>query len=224
LPQEQDQNDPASPTGSGGSGGPADPAAPTDSTRPASARLPDGPAQPSNPARPAGPAQPDGPGRLTDLATLDQDPVENARRLAATFGSDTGSLTSRMGIKIVEASAQRSVATMPVAGNTQPYGLLHGGASCVLAETVGSLAAALHAGPGKITVGIEINATHHRSASSGLVTAVATMVHGGSTLATHDIVITDEQGRRVCTARLSCLLRDAVPGRQPDSPAPPGDV
>jgi 1,4-dihydroxy-2-naphthoyl-CoA hydrolase len=200
LRQEQDQNDPA---GQAGPGGPA----PGDGTAPG-----DG-------ARPG-----DGAGRLADLATLGQDPVENARRLAASFGSDTESLTSRMGIKIIEASAQRSVATMPVAGNTQPYGLLHGGASCVLAETVGSLAAALHAGPGKITVGIEINATHHRSASSGLVTAVATMVHGGSTLATHDIVITDEQGRRVCTARLSCLLRDAVPGRQRDSPAPPGDV
>jgi 1,4-dihydroxy-2-naphthoyl-CoA hydrolase len=200
LRQEQDQNDPAGQAGPGGLA-PGDGTAPGDGARPG-----------------------DGAGRLADLATLGQDPVENARRLAASFGSDTESLTSRMGIKIIEASAQRSVATMPVAGNTQPYGLLHGGASCVLAETVGSLAAALHAGPGKITVGIEINATHHRSASSGLVTAVATMVHGGSTLATHDIVITDEQGRRVCTARLSCLLRDAVPGRQRDSPAPPGDV
>ena len=154
-------------------------------------------------------------------AALGPDPVENARQIAAAFTADPGSLTSRMGIKIIEASAQRSVATMPVAGNTQPYGLLHGGASCVLAESLGSLAAALHAGPGKITVGIEINATHHRSASSGLVTAVATMAHGGSTLVTHDIVITDDQGRRICTARLSCLLRDAIPGR---GPGPARDV
>src|ERR1700723_710501 len=147
------------------------------------------------------------------------------RQIVAGYNlASEGTLPGRMGIKIVEASPERIVGTMPVAGNTQPYGLLHGGASCVLAETVGSLAAALHAGPGRMTVGIEINATHHRSASSGLVTAVATMVHGGSTLATYDIVITDERGRRVCTARLSCLLRNAVPGRQPDSPAPPGDV
>jgi 1,4-dihydroxy-2-naphthoyl-CoA hydrolase len=125
-------------------------------------------------------------------------------------GADT--LVGRMGIKIVEASARRVVATMPVAGNTQPYGLLHGGASCVLAETIGSLASALHAGPDRITVGIEINATHHRAASAGLVTGVATMLHGGSTLSTYDIAITDERGRRVCTARLSCLLLDAVPG------------
>src|SRR5579863_7221596 len=103
-------------------------------------------------------------------------------------------LADRMGIAIVEASAERVVGTMPVAGNTQPYGLLHGGASCVLAETLGSLASALHAGPGRFTVGIEINATHHRAAAAGLVTGVATLAHGGRTLTTHDIVITDEQG------------------------------
>jgi 1,4-dihydroxy-2-naphthoyl-CoA hydrolase len=125
-------------------------------------------------------------------------------------GSET--LAGRMGIKIVEASAQRVVGTMPVEGNTQPYGILHGGASCVLAESLGSLGSALQAGPGRFTVGIEINATHHRPARSGLVTGVATLVHGGRTMSTFDIVITDEAGKRVCTARLSCLHRDAVPG------------
>jgi 1,4-dihydroxy-2-naphthoyl-CoA hydrolase len=139
--------------------------------------------------------------------------AEHERQLLDAFNQGSAdTLVGRMGIKIVEASARRAVATMPVAGNTQPYGLLHGGASCVLAETLGSLASALHAGPGRITVGIEINATHHRATSEGIVTAVATMVHGGSTLTTYDIVITDERGRRVCTARLSCLLRDALPG------------
>jgi len=121
-------------------------------------------------------------------------------------------LPYRMGIRITEASAQRVVGTMPVNGNTQPYGLLHGGASCVLAETLGSTGAALHAGRDRVAVGIEINATHHRGASAGQVTGVATQVHAGQTLATYDIAITDERGRRVCTARLSCLLRDAVPG------------
>jgi uncharacterized protein (TIGR00369 family) len=125
-------------------------------------------------------------------------------------GSET--LPGRMGIKIVEASPQRVVGTMPVEGNTQPYGILHGGASCVLAETLGSLGSALQAGPGRYTVGIEINATHHRAARSGLVTGVATLVHGGRTMSTFDIVITGEDGKRVCTARLSCLHRDAVPG------------
>jgi uncharacterized protein (TIGR00369 family) len=123
-------------------------------------------------------------------------------------------LAARMGIKMTEASAERVVGTMPVSGNTQPYGLLHGGASCVLAETLGSTAAALHAGPGKFVVGIEINATHHRGAAAGFVTGVATRLHAGKTLATYDVVITDEQGRRVCTSRLSCLIRAAVPRAQ----------
>jgi 1,4-dihydroxy-2-naphthoyl-CoA hydrolase len=126
-------------------------------------------------------------------------------------------LAGRMGIKILEASPERVVGTMPVEGNTQPYGILHGGASCVLAESLGSLGSALQAGPDRFTVGIEINATHHRPATSGLVTGVATLAHGGRTMCTFDIVITDEQGRKTCTARLTCLHRDAVPsgGRVP---------
>jgi 1,4-dihydroxy-2-naphthoyl-CoA hydrolase len=158
---------------------------------------------------------------------------DSAGRIKAAFdqaGQDA--LVGRMGIKIIEASPRRVVGTMPVAGNTQPYGLLHGGASCVLAETLGSLGSALHAGPDRVTVGIEISATHHRSAAQGEVTGVATLLHGGQTLTTYEIVITDELGRRVCTSRLSCLLRDAVPGRPPGpaaghpaspGPAGPGD-
>jgi 1,4-dihydroxy-2-naphthoyl-CoA hydrolase len=139
--------------------------------------------------------------------------------LAAFHQAGQDALVSRMGIKILEASASRVVGTMPVAGNTQPYGLLHGGASCVLAETLGSLGSALHAGQNRITVGIEISATHHRGAAEGEVTGVATLLHGGRTLTTYEIIITDELGRRICTARLSCLLRDAVPGRAQAAPA-----
>jgi uncharacterized protein (TIGR00369 family) len=130
-------------------------------------------------------------------------------------------LPGRMGIKILEASSQRVVGTMPVAGNTQPYGLLHGGASCVFAESLGSLGSALHGGPGRVTVGIEISATHHRGATAGMVTGVATLLHGGRTLTTYEIVITDEQGRRVCTSRLTCLLRDAIPGDGKPQPGRP---
>ena len=138
---------------------------------------------------------------------------EREQQIRATFNSqDNTTLAGRMGIKILEASAERVVGTMPVEGNTQPYGILHGGASCVLAESLGSLGSALHAGPGRFTVGIEINATHHRAARSGLVTGVATRLHGGRTMSTFDIVITDEDGKRICTARLSCLHRDGVPG------------
>jgi uncharacterized protein (TIGR00369 family) len=123
------------------------------------------------------------------------------------FGADT--LAARMGITLQEASAQRVVGTMPVDGNTQPYGLLHGGASCVLAETLGSIGAAMHAAAavGGIAVGVDISATHHRGVRAGTVTGVATPLHLGGTIATYEIVITDEAGRRVCTARLTCALR-----------------
>ncbi|WP_258054528.1 PaaI family thioesterase [Streptomyces sp. Ru71] len=124
-----------------------------------------------------------------------------------------GDLASRMGIELTEVSAERVVATMPVQGNTQPYGLLHGGASAALAETLGSIGAALHAGPTHIAVGVDLNCTHHRGADSGTVTGEATPVHRGRTTATYEIVVSDERARRICTARLTCLLRPA-PGQQ----------
>ncbi|MFE6842662.1 PaaI family thioesterase [Streptomyces sp. NPDC057686] len=129
--------------------------------------------------------------------------------LPALFSA--GHLGERMDIRILEASAERVVATMPVEGNTQPYGLLHGGASAVLAETLGSVGAMMHGGITKIAVGVDLNCTHHRGVRSGLVTGVATPVHRGRTTATYEVVISDEQDRRVCTARLTCLLRDADP-------------
>ncbi|MHB8341823.1 MAG: PaaI family thioesterase [Mycobacteriales bacterium] len=119
---------------------------------------------------------------------------------------DHEGLAERLGIQIVQMSAERAVGTMPVAGNTQPFGLLHGGASAALAETLGSLASAIHAAPDRLPVGVELSATHHRSARSGVVTGVATALHLGRTLTTYDIAITDEQDRRVCTARLTCAL------------------
>jgi uncharacterized protein (TIGR00369 family) len=129
--------------------------------------------------------------------------------LQALFSA--GHLGTRMGVQIVEASAERVVGTMPVEGNTQPYGLLHGGASAVLAETLGSVGSMLHGGTSKIAVGVDLNCTHHRGARSGLVTGVATPLHRGRSTATYEIVVSDEQGRRVCTARLTCLLRDVGP-------------
>ncbi len=132
--------------------------------------------------------------------------------LAAMRAMNPSSLMDRMGIEVVEASAQRLVATMPVEGNTQPYGLLHGGASVVLAETLGSIGSSLHAGRDKAVVGLDINATHHRAARSGLVTGTATALSLGRTLACYEVVVTDEEGRRVCTSRITCLIRDAAPG------------
>ncbi|ACZ30538.1 thioesterase superfamily protein [Xylanimonas cellulosilytica DSM 15894] len=117
-----------------------------------------------------------------------------------------GTLIDRMGIEILHASAERTTGTMPVAGNTQPYGLLHGGASAVLAETLGSVAAMHHAGPDRAAVGIELNVTHHRSARDGLVHGEAVAISLGRTLASYAITITDDDGRRICTGRLTCLV------------------
>lgn len=130
--------------------------------------------------------------------------------LADTFGGP-GALAERMGILVTEATPERVVGTMPVEGNTQPYGLLHGGASCVLAETLGSIGAALHGltVDRAVAVGVDINATHHRAVRSGTVTGVATPLHRGRGTASYEIVISDEGGARVCTARLTVLLRKA---------------
>ena len=117
-----------------------------------------------------------------------------------------GALDHKMGIEIIEASPERIVGTMPVEGNTQAFGLLHGGANVVLAELLGSLGAWLHAGGTKRTVGVDINATHHKSAKSGIVTGVATPVSRGRTLACYQIVITNEAGERTCTARITSLI------------------
>ncbi|PZS03889.1 MAG: hypothetical protein DLM56_07870 [Pseudonocardiales bacterium] len=122
-------------------------------------------------------------------------------------------LVGRMGIEITDWTPDRMVATMPVDGNRQPYGLLHGGASCVLAETLGSVAAGMAAGAGRVAVGVEISATHHRAATEGTVTGVCAPLHVGRTMASYQIAISDATDRRVCTARMSCVLRDAVPGR-----------
>jgi uncharacterized protein (TIGR00369 family) len=138
--------------------------------------------------------------------------VDGTLEAPGRASSGPGELAERMGITISEASPHRVVGVMPVEGNTQPYGLLHGGASCVLAETLGSIGAALHAATvneGAIAVGVDINATHHKGLRAGQVTGVATPVHLGRGTATYEIVISDEAGTRVCTARLTCVLRSA---------------
>ena len=113
-----------------------------------------------------------------------------------------------MGIEFLELSAEHSVATMPVEGNTQVVGMLHGGAHVVLGESLGSISSAIHAGPGRIAVGIEINATHSRSIYSGMVTGTCTALSLGRTLATHEIVVRDEEGSRLSTVRMTNFLKD----------------
>jgi 1,4-dihydroxy-2-naphthoyl-CoA hydrolase len=121
-------------------------------------------------------------------------------------------LTERMGIKITECDPDRMVGTMPVTHNRQPFGLLHGGASAVLAETLGSMAGWLWGRPDKIPLGLELSCSHHRAATEGQVTGVCTPLHRGRTVATFEIRISDEQDRPVCTARLTCLLQARPPG------------
>ena len=111
-----------------------------------------------------------------------------------------------MGIEIIEASPERLVGTMPVEGNTQPIGLLHGGANVVLAESLGSIGTQLHAGADRKIVGIDINATHHKSATSGVVTAVATAISLGKTICSYQVEITNDKGDRICSARITCLI------------------
>jgi len=131
---------------------------------------------------------------------------ELVARLVETGG---GELAQKMGIVFLELSAEKSVATMPVEGNRQVVGLLHGGAHVVLAESLGSMSSAVHAGPGRIAVGIEINATHSRSTTEGIVTATCEALSLGRSLATHQITIRDEAGNRLSTVRMTNFLKDA---------------
>ena len=132
--------------------------------------------------------------------------TEVSREDMMAMAQHMGALNEKLGVEMVEVSADRIVATMPVEGNTQPYGLLHGGASIALAESLGSIGSAIHAHPDRVAVGVDINATHHRSATSGTVTGTATPAHLGRTSATWEIVVTDERGKRLCTSRITCAL------------------
>ena len=123
-----------------------------------------------------------------------------------TMGS--GGLPEKMGIVLTEVSYDRLVGTMPVDGNTQPYGILHGGAHAVLAASLGSIGAASHAGPDRIVMGIEISCSHHRAATTGTVTGTAIPITTGRTVSTWEIVMTDDAGRRLSTSRLTCIVRD----------------
>lgn len=116
-------------------------------------------------------------------------------------------LDTKMGLEVLEVSAERAVGRMPVEGNTQPFGQWHGGATGVLAETLGSLAANAHALPlGKVAVGVDLNASHHRSATSGWITGIATALARGGRVASYEITLVDDDGNRIATARLTCQL------------------
>jgi uncharacterized protein (TIGR00369 family) len=115
-------------------------------------------------------------------------------------------LDAKMGLEVLELTPERVVGRMPVEGNTQPYGLWHGGASCVLAETLASIGSFAHARPHGQAVGVDINATHHRSVRSGRVTGVATALRLGRRVTSYEVVLTNDAGERVCTARVTCQV------------------
>lgn len=160
---------------------------------------------------------------MTDSPPASNDPgvhpgtPAEADLLGWAASATRGTLIERMGIEFLHADRESVSARMPVAGNTQPYGLLHGGATVVLAESLGSFAAAIHAGADRAGVGVEVKATHHRATRSGWVTGTTRLAHAGLTMCTVEIVVTDESGVRVCTARLTCLIRERPPagGAQP---------
>ncbi|MCK9793721.1 hotdog fold thioesterase [Isoptericola sp. 4D.3] len=131
------------------------------------------------------------------------------RTLEQWAAASRGTLIERLGIELTAVGADLTSGTMPVAGNVQPAGLLHGGATASLAETLASVAAQQHAGPGRAAVGLELNATHHRGVRSGTVHGEARALHLGRSTAAYEIVVTDDDGRRVCTARLTCMILDA---------------
>lgn len=128
--------------------------------------------------------------------------------IARLIDTEGGELARKMGIDLLELGAERSIARMPVEGNRQVVGLLHGGAHVVLAESLGSMSSAIHAGPNRIAVGIEINATHSRSVTEGWVEATCEALVLGRTLATHQITIRDEQGNRLSTVRMTNYIKD----------------
>lgn len=132
-------------------------------------------------------------------------------RLIDIMATDPGQLTAKLGIRLLNQDPARLVATMPVEGNRQPYGLLHGGATAALAETLGSIAAILNAPEGSGAVGVDLNITHHRSARGAVVSGVCVPLHAGRTVSAFEIVVTDDpdgagDGPRLSTARLTCSI------------------
>ncbi len=148
--------------------------------------------------------------------------TEDGSAIAAAMMGMIGEFNKKIGLELVEVTKGRVVGTLPVEGNRQPYGLIHGGANASLGEALGSIAAAVNAGQDRAAMGLELSCTHHRAARGGKVTGVCTPLHVGRSVSTWETVITDEQGHRTCTVRLTCIIRDNPPGagREPVRPRP----
>jgi 1,4-dihydroxy-2-naphthoyl-CoA hydrolase len=139
----------------------------------------------------------------------------SAASLPDWWAVTVSALDTKMGLEVTELTPGRVVGSMPVEGNTQPYGLWHGGASCVLAETLASIGSFAHAhalAPGSGAVGVDLNATHHRPVRDGRVTGVATAIRLGRRVTSYEVVLSDDAGERVCTARVTCQVVPPGPG------------
>ncbi len=142
------------------------------------------------------------------------------------FTGETGPLNVHrlLGVEVLEASAERVVLSLPVTEKVhQPYGILHGGVSALLAESAASFGAALAAPPGRHVVGIELNASHLRAVRSGNLIATATPVRTGRTVSVWAIHLTGDDGRPVCEARctLAVIELEQLPPRETDGAGAP---
>jgi 1,4-dihydroxy-2-naphthoyl-CoA hydrolase len=144
--------------------------------------------------------------KLSPLAGTD--PIEAAR--LANEHMRAG-LAERLGIEWLEISGERVVARMPVAGNVQPYGILHGGATAALCETVASVGTAVRVGAEKRVTGVELNINHLRAVTNGQVTATGIPLHVGRTTAVWDMRVHDDDDRLIAVSRLTLAIRDTVP-------------
>lgn len=121
-------------------------------------------------------------------------------------------LDDKLGLEITELTPERVVGSIPVDGNQQPFGLLHGGASGVVVETLASMGAMAYGYPDRAGVGVDLNVTHVRAARSGRVTGTATAVRLGRSVVVYQVELVDDSGRTTATGRLTCQMID-LPGR-----------
>ncbi|HEX9376893.1 MAG TPA: PaaI family thioesterase [Actinomycetota bacterium] len=134
-----------------------------------------------------------------------------AEQAVALANEARGGLVEKLGIEFVEIGREWIRARMPVEGNTQPYGILHGGATASLCETVASMGTAFLVGFEKLSVGIDLSITHVRSARQGWVTVTARPLRIGNTIAHWDMQVHDDQGRLVAVSRLTLAVRTPAP-------------
>ncbi len=145
------------------------------------------------------------------------DPSENPppegataeQMLALANGLLPGTLMERLELEFLEVGTRRLRARIPVKGNTQPYGLLHGGATAALCETIASFGTVYVAGVDKVATGVELNVNHIRAVREGFITATAVPLHVGRTTAVWDMKVHDDDGRLVAASRLTLAIRDS---------------